>query len=69
MDDLKLQGERSMNNLRMVSNDEMSLKEKHRAPTAGCLRFGPIDKIFYVFGDLSVREKDWRSRARGAKAT
>ena len=26
-------------------------------------------KIFYVFCDVSVREKDWRSRARGAQAT
>jgi hypothetical protein len=26
-------------------------------------------KIFYGFCDLSVRKKDWRSRARGAKAT
>jgi hypothetical protein len=47
--------------------------------TAGYLRFGPIDKIFmfsvtlacarYVFCDVSVREKDWCSRARGAQAT
>jgi hypothetical protein len=35
---------------------------------AGYLSFGPIEK-HYVFCDLSVREKDWRSRARGAQAT
>jgi hypothetical protein len=34
-----------------------------------CLRFGPIQKILYVFCDLSVRKKDWRSRKRGAQAT
>ncbi len=37
--------------------------------TAGYLSFGPIVKKDYVFCDVSVREKDWRSRARGAKAT
>ena len=37
--------------------------------TVGYLSFGPIEKNIYVFCDLSVREKDWRSRARGAKAT
>ena len=36
--------------------------------TTGYLRLGAIEK-YYVFGDLSVREKDWRSRAHGAKAT
>ncbi len=36
--------------------------------TVGYLSFGPIEKQ-YVFCDVSVREKDWRSRARGAKAT
>ncbi len=28
----------------------------------------PLEK-YYDFGDLCVREKAWRSRARGAKAT
>ena len=38
--------------------------------TVGYLSFGPIEKYKKnVFCDLSVREKDWRSRARGAKAT
>ncbi len=32
--------------------------------TVGYLSFGPIDKL--CFCNLSVREKDWRSRARGA---
>ncbi len=36
--------------------------------TMGYLRFGPIEE-YYVFCDLSVRKKDWRNRARGAKAT
>jgi hypothetical protein len=29
----------------------------------------PLKNICYVFCNLSVREKDWRSHARGAKAT
>ena len=37
--------------------------------TVGYLSFGPIEKMYNVFCDLSVREKDWRSRARGVKAT
>jgi hypothetical protein len=36
--------------------------------TLGNLSFGSIEK-YYVFCDLSVREKDWHSRARGAKAS
>ena len=36
--------------------------------TVGCLSFGPIEKIL-CFCDVSVREKDWRSRARGVQAT
>ena len=32
-----------------------------------CLRFGSIEK-YYAFCDLSVREKAWCSRVRGAKA-
>ncbi len=36
--------------------------------TAVCLSFGPILKYF-IFCDLSEREKDWRSRARGVQAT
>ena len=32
-------------------------------------KFWAHQKIFHVFCDHSVREKDWRSRARGAKAT
>ncbi len=36
--------------------------------TVEYLSSGPIEK-YYVFCDLSVREKDWRSRARRAKAT
>ncbi len=39
-----------------------------RCVTAGYLSFGPIEK-YCVFCELSVREEDWRSRARGAKAT
>ncbi len=34
--------------------------------TVGYLSFGPIENI-YVFCDLSVREKDWRSRAQDAE--
>ena len=36
--------------------------------TVGYLSFGPIEK-YIMFCDLSVREKDWCSRACGAKAT
>ena len=36
--------------------------------TVGCLSFGPIEVVL-CFCDLSVREKDWHSRARGAKVT
>ena len=32
-----------------------------RLDTAGYLSFGPIEKTYYVCGDLSVREKDWRA--------
>ena len=38
-----------------------------RFGTAGYLRFGPIEKYimkkYYVFCDLSVREKDWRAES------
>ncbi len=30
--------------------------------TAGYLSFGPIEKAYYDFCDLSVREKDWRGK-------
>ncbi len=30
--------------------------------TAVCLSFGPIEKVFYAFCDVSVREKDWRGK-------
>jgi hypothetical protein len=36
--------------------------------TAGYLSFGPIEE-YYEFCNLCVREKDWCSRACGAKAT
>ena len=36
--------------------------------TAGCLSVGPIEKYIMCFVTLAC-EKDWRSRARGAKAT
>ena len=34
-------------------------KQYRRVPY---LSFGPIDKAYYVFCDLSVREKDWRDK-------
>jgi hypothetical protein len=35
----------------------------------GYLSFGRIENNLMLFGNLSVREKDWRSRAREANAT
>ena len=40
-----------------------------RKCTVGYLSFGPIENVHYVFRDLSLCEKDWRSCARGAQAT
>ncbi len=45
-------------------------QRKHtRRGTVGCLSFGPIVSLQFSCCDLSVREKDWRSRARGALST
>jgi hypothetical protein len=30
----------------------------------GYLRFEPIETRYYVFSDLSVREKDWRAASQ-----
>ena len=30
--------------------------------TGWCLRFGPIEKKYYGFWDISVRKKDWRGK-------
>jgi len=48
---------------------QAALPQVHLQSTVVCLSFGPIENIYYVFCDLSVRENDWRSRARAAKAT
>jgi hypothetical protein len=39
------------------------------ACTAGCLSFYPIVSLQYSCCDLSVREKAWCCRKRGAKVT
>jgi hypothetical protein len=51
-----------------LSNAVMSVRDvTHCAPcTGGYLSFGPIEKL--CFYDITVIEKDWRSREGGAKA-
>jgi hypothetical protein len=44
-------------------------QQRQKQSTVGYLSFGPIENKYYDFCDQSVREKAWRSRARGAQAT
>ena len=50
---------------RGVLSGAPDIAKQHLMSTCGCLSFEPIEKILF-FCDLSVREKDWCSRARGA---
>ena len=54
--------------LLLIAKDMASPRLCYRTTTLGYPSFGPIKNI-NVFCDVSVREKDWRSRARGAQAT